>query len=104
MEQGDPEHEAGDEADGHLEACMSELDDQREPASGEGGEQHQCAVGEQQPPGRNHAGSDNLSNNRTPVGRFCVLTKEKTPRSARGVFYSRWRKWVQTASSASQSP
>jgi hypothetical protein len=54
VEQGDAEHEAGDEADGHLQPRVCKMDEQQQPAARQRGQQHQHAVDGQQPAGRNH--------------------------------------------------
>ncbi len=52
MEQGDAEHQSGDEADGNLQPRVGEMDEQQKPAARQRSQQDQRAVKCQQPRGR----------------------------------------------------
>ena len=54
MQQGDAEHEARDKADGHLQTGVGQVDEERQPAARQRGEQYEQAIKNQQPRGRNH--------------------------------------------------
>ena len=54
MQERKAEHQAGDEADGDLQARVRESDDERQPTAGQGGDKHEHTVNRQQPTGRNH--------------------------------------------------
>ena len=54
MQQRNPEHQAGDEADRHLQPGVREADEQGQPAACQRGEEHERAVNGQQPTGGHH--------------------------------------------------
>ena len=61
MQQGDAEHQAGDEADGDLQPRVGEPDDNGQPTARQRRDQDEHTVNRQQPTGRNHGASDNPS-------------------------------------------
>ena len=55
VQQRHAQHEAGDETDGGLQSRVGQVHQHRQPASGEGGDQYQRAIDDEQPSRGIHA-------------------------------------------------